>query len=71
MTSTNFRNKKNLSLEDYLVDPVEKESMVDVAEVQQVIGSRLHNFSGAKTLAYAWNTKENVMFFGPGGYGGK
>lgn len=38
-------------------------------ELQSYMDKRLYNWYAAKTLAYAWNAGENVLFTGPGGYG--
>lgn len=37
--------------------------------VEKLIQTKLHNFNGAKELAWAWNSGENIIFFGKGGYG--
>lgn len=43
--------------------------IIDPKVVQERLALKLHNFNAAKTLAYAWNAGENVILFGPGGYG--
>lgn len=42
---------------------------VNPEELQSFMDKKLYNWGAAKTLAYAWNAGENVLFTGPGGYG--
>lgn len=42
---------------------------VDALEVDRRIKSKLFSFNAGKELAWAWNANENVILFGPGGYG--
>ncbi len=42
---------------------------VNPEELQSYMDKKLYNWGAAKTLAYAWNAGENVLFTGPGGYG--
>lgn len=42
---------------------------VEVSKVVELIGRKLYNFNAASELAWAWNSGENVILFGPGGYG--
>lgn len=43
--------------------------VVNPEELQSFMDKKLYNWGAAKTLAYAWNAGENVLFTGPGGYG--
>lgn len=49
---------------DISIDPY-----VDANDLEQYIQAKLYAFNGAKELAWAWNSKENVILFGAGGYG--
>lgn len=42
---------------------------VEVSQIVELIGRKLYNFNAASELAWAWNSGENVILFGPGGYG--
>jgi hypothetical protein len=42
---------------------------IEPIQVEKLIQTKLHNFNGAKELAWAWNSGENIIFFGKGGYG--
>lgn len=42
---------------------------IEPIKVEKLIQTKLHNFNGAKELAWAWNSGENIIFFGKGGYG--
>jgi len=42
---------------------------IKVETVEVRLGRYLHNFNAAKELAWAWNAQENIILFGPGGYG--
>lgn len=42
---------------------------IEPAEVVKAIKKKLYNFNGASTLADAWNSKQNLIFFGKGGFG--
>ena len=48
---------------------MKKQRAVNPEELQSYMDKRLYNWYAAKTLAYAWNAGENVLFTGPGGYG--
>ena len=44
-------------------------NIIDSSKVMEFIGKRLYNFNAAEELAWAWNSGENIIMFGPGGYG--
>jgi hypothetical protein len=56
-----------------ICDPVKLKTMgnqkINITEVKRFIDQRLYNFTGTEALVYAWNTGENVLLTGPGGYG--
>jgi len=37
--------------------------------VETFIARKLYKFNASKELAWAWNAQENIILFGPGGYG--
>jgi hypothetical protein len=42
---------------------------IDSKDVSNYISKKLHNFNAGEELAWAWNSNENIIMFGPGGYG--
>jgi hypothetical protein len=42
---------------------------IDSKDVSNFISKKLHNFNAGEELAWAWNSNENIIMFGPGGYG--
>ncbi len=42
---------------------------VNSEDVSNYISKKLHNFNAGEELAWAWNSNENIIMFGPGGYG--
>ena len=46
-----------------------KNHLIDVSDVSRYIGRKLYAFNGSDVLAWAWNSRENCILFGPGGYG--
>jgi hypothetical protein len=42
---------------------------VEASEVSKFINRKLYKFNTAQFLAYAWNSRENIIMYGPGGYG--
>jgi hypothetical protein len=45
------------------------DNLINASELETYIQSNLYNFNASKELAWAWNSGENVILFGPGGYG--
>jgi len=55
------------------VVPAEKvaqeRAFIDAQKVHKRISKKLYAFNAAKNLAWAFNSGENIIMFGPGGYG--
>lgn len=43
--------------------------IINPMDAEKFLSRRLYNFNASKELAYAWNANENIILFGPGGYG--
>jgi len=47
----------------------EGQVIIDAIKMEEFIQEKLYKFNAAKELAWAWNVGENLILFGPGGYG--
>jgi hypothetical protein len=43
--------------------------IIDPVKVGKLINQSLYKFTASKHLAWAWNSGENIIMYGPGGYG--
>ncbi len=46
-----------------------KKKVLNAGSVEKFIQQKLYKFNAARELAWAWNSGENIILFGPGGYG--